>query len=117
MVWPIASAAEYPKTRVAPAFQLRMTLSSVLPTTASSDDSTIAASHASGFVAKRFSPGSPDGLPAEPWLIGGSRTLVNKFVTRASCLQSRAAMSRTPEIEAVFVDSARGGAPTGQGEV
>src|SRR5689334_11316253 len=44
---PSISAAVYPKMRVAAAFQLRTTLSSVLPMMASSDDSTMAASHAS----------------------------------------------------------------------
>src|SRR4051812_11846439 len=45
---PMASSAVYPNICFAPAFQLRMTLSRVFPTIASSDDSTIAASHSDG---------------------------------------------------------------------
>ena len=55
MCWPIASAAEYPKMREAPVFQDLMTPSSVFPTTASSDDSTMAASCARSTVARFWS--------------------------------------------------------------
>src|SRR4051794_832501 len=49
---PMASSAVYPNICFAPAFQLRMTLSRVFPTIASSDDSTIAASHSDGLVSR-----------------------------------------------------------------
>ena len=50
--WPIASAAEYPKRRSAPAFQLRIFPSKVLLTMASSEEATMAARRARACISR-----------------------------------------------------------------